>query len=510
VTPPAATPGPWWDDRRFHLLIVVLTTAPLWWPVFPPLTDLPGHMGRYRVMLDHAHVASLGQGYGYEWRLIGNLGVDLLIVPVAAIFGLELATKLIVISIVAASAAGIVWLSREVHGRVSPTAYAALPFVLGYPFTFGFVNYMLSMALALTGCALWLHLGRAGRYRLRGLVFVPAAFAVWIAHSFGWGVLCALCFTGEAVREADGGRSSLAAGLRSARRCLVLAPPAILMILWRSADATGATRGWFQWEQKLAALLMSLNDRWLWFDVGTLFAIAALLYVLLRGARFQMSRILGAAALMLGLLFCLLPDRIFGSAFADMRLIPYVLLLAVLAIRPRPDTPRRVAGLAAIACLSILTARLTGHIVSFAIADQHNRRALAALDHVPEGARIAAFVQRQPGRPWFTGRKEHLASMAIVRRAAYTNDQWAVAGAQLLTIRKADAPGFSTDPSQMTTVVQEPNGAWRSTANALRDVPRDAFDFIWLIDVRTLDRREVPGTTRVWRDGFDSLHRIDR
>ena len=39
--------------------------------------------------------------------------------------------------------AGFLWVAREVHGRVPPTAFFALPFIYGYPFLFGFVNFTL-------------------------------------------------------------------------------------------------------------------------------------------------------------------------------------------------------------------------------------------------------------------------------------------------------------------------------------------------------------------------------
>ena len=159
----------WWQTRWFVALVSVLATLPLWWPEVPPLVDLPGHMGRYRVQLDIDDVAHLAQWYDFRWQLIGNLGVDLLIEPLSRLFGLELGVKLIVMTIPALTVAGLLWIAREVHGRVPATALFALPLAYSYPFQFGFVNFALSMALALNGFALWLRLARHGRLRLRGI-----------------------------------------------------------------------------------------------------------------------------------------------------------------------------------------------------------------------------------------------------------------------------------------------------------------------------------------------------
>ena len=131
----------------------------------------------------HRQLAVSGHWYDFRWALIGNLGIDLLIVPFAPLFGLELAVKLIVIAIPALTVAGLLWIAREVHGRIPPTALFALPLAYSYPFQFGFVNFALSMALALCLFALWLRLGRLGQFGLRAAVFVPVScLSVGVPH----------------------------------------------------------------------------------------------------------------------------------------------------------------------------------------------------------------------------------------------------------------------------------------------------------------------------------------
>src|SRR3546814_576470 len=126
----------------------------------PPLVDLPGHMARYRVQLDYGDHPWLRDWYAFHWQLIGNLGVDLLVEPLGRLFGIELAVKLIVMTIPALTVSGLLWIAREVHGRVPATALFALPIAYSYPFHFGFANFALSMALALNAYAFWLRLGR--------------------------------------------------------------------------------------------------------------------------------------------------------------------------------------------------------------------------------------------------------------------------------------------------------------------------------------------------------------
>ena len=91
------------------LALVLISATPLLYPAVPPLVDLFGHMGRYRVELDLANSPSLQQFYEFRWAMIGNLGVDLLIVPLSKLFGLELAVKLIVLVIPPMTVAGFLW-----------------------------------------------------------------------------------------------------------------------------------------------------------------------------------------------------------------------------------------------------------------------------------------------------------------------------------------------------------------------------------------------------------------
>ena len=42
----------WWEQRWFLFAILAAIMVPLIYPPLPPLVDLPGHVGRYRVELD--------------------------------------------------------------------------------------------------------------------------------------------------------------------------------------------------------------------------------------------------------------------------------------------------------------------------------------------------------------------------------------------------------------------------------------------------------------------------
>ncbi|QPQ54632.1 hypothetical protein IC614_09885 [Allosphingosinicella flava] len=473
------------------------------------MTDLPGHMGRYHVQMELPHSATLARYYTFDWSLIGNLGVDLLIVPLSHIFGNELASKSIILSIPVLTAVGLLWVAHEVHGEIPPTAFFALPFAFNFPFAFGFVNFALSMGLGLLAFALWLRLARLGRLKLRAALFVPLSIVIWVTHTFGWGTLGVMAFSAELVRQWDMRRGFFRAGWTAGLHCLSLAPPILLMLLWRSGEhVTGQTADWFNWTLKWRWVEMALRDRWYYFDVGALVVVALLLVIAVFHRRLTYSRNLLASAIFLSLVYILLPRIVFGSNYADMRLVPYVMAVATLAVRFRQGASRRLATLLAVMGLSFFGARTIGSTISFALFDKEYDRNLAALDHLPHDARLVSFVGTTCVKPWAMSRLEHLPGIALVRRNAFSNDQWSMPGAQLLQATYPDGVGFRRDPSQQVVSRRCRFEQWRTMNEALAQFPRRAFDYVWLINPPPYDPALTRGLQPIWRNGSSVLYRV--
>src|SRR5437868_1255808 len=108
----------WWQHPIAVAALILSVTLPLWFTSLPPLTDLPTHMAGYRVEIDLAHDPLLQRNWAFHWALMGNLGVDLLVWPLAKLIGLERAVWWIVTAIPPLLAWGIFRAARTVHGRV--------------------------------------------------------------------------------------------------------------------------------------------------------------------------------------------------------------------------------------------------------------------------------------------------------------------------------------------------------------------------------------------------------
>jgi hypothetical protein len=502
-------PTPWWERRWFLAAVVLLSAVPLLYPPIPPLVDLFGHMGRYRVQLDLGSSPWLSQYYGFRWAAIGNLGVDLLVMPLGKLIGLEAAVKVILLTIPPLTVAGFLWVAYEVHHRVPPTALFALPFAYSHPFMFGFANFALSVALAFLAFGLWLHLGARKRLRLRAALFVPISITVFFAHTFGWGMLGLLCFSAEAVRQHDEGRGWFRSGVNAALQASVMTLPILIMVAWRSETHGGMTRGWFDWDYKWAYLKQVLRDRWEIFDLASAGVVGLVLVAAVVIRRLTFSRNLLFTAFVLLVCFLILPRTVFGSTYADMRLLPYVLATAVLAIRFKGQTDLKLARTLAVLGLAFFIVRLGGNTLSLAIAANEQRAELKALDHVPMGARVGWITDEQEcGHGWALPRDSHLGAMVIVRRHGFSNDQWVIQGLNLLRLRYWQAGKFAADPSQITRPGWcRGRGGWFVDA-ALHQFPRDRFDYLWMIDPPEFDPKYVEGLTPVWRDGRSVLYRI--
>jgi len=496
---PKGEPRPWWESRPFAAAMILIAFVPLLYPPVPPLVDLLGHMGRYRVELDLASSPDLQRYYSFQWQLIGNLGVDLLIVPLSKLFGLELAVKLIVMTIPPLTVAGFLWVAREVHNRLPPTALFALPFAFGHPFLFGFVNYSLSMALAFLAFGLWLRLGRLDRTGLRAILFVPISFLVFITHTFGWGTLGLLAFSAEAVRQHDRGIGWWRSAVRAALHAAVMAGPLLLVLLWRSGVSQGMTSDFFNIPAKLLWLIMALRDRWQLLDMLFVAVALTILIFAWRRRELTLSRNLAFSAIVLFAMFLVLPRIVFGSAYADMRLVPFLIATTLLGIRFKDATDVRLARNLALIGLAFYLGRIAVTTASLAIAANNQSARLAALDRIPRGARLVHLVSEDCARLWALPRNTHLGAMAIVRRHAFSNDQWAVEGANLLSVRYAEAGRFRADPSQIVRPAQCANRDARPVGQALAAIPRDAFDYVWTIDVPPQPAGIPVGFVPIWR-----------
>jgi len=505
-----SSPAPsrsWLDSRLFALFVIVASIIPLLLPAVPPLTDLPGHIARYRIELDLDHSAYLRQWYDFRWALLGNLGVDLLVVPLAQILPLETGVKLIVIAIPPMTMMGMLYLAREIHGRVPPTALFALPLAYAFPFQLGFVNFTLSMALVFLLAGLWLHLGRLGHIKPRAALFAILSPMLFLAHAVGWAIFGVIMFAVELMSHRAHPRSWWWLLRRTVVVLLPLGTPIVLILNWVGHGAGGATLT-YPWSMKLSQLGEILRDHFRTFDILSAVLLYALILFGVRRIGMRLDAKLGLAAALLGVVYWITPGILKGVFYADSRMLPYILAIALLGLHPVSSRSRWQLAFAMVG-LIFFTARMITQFITYHEHDQKYQQQLSALSHIDRGSRVFVMVYT-PCETWNLSRTMHLGSLATARREAFTNGMWPMPGGRLMTVTYADAKPFQYSPSQALwpAKCRVPVSGDMSLGQAFTALPRPAFDYVWLIDVPPTWYPHARWLKPVWHGKTGILYRI--
>jgi hypothetical protein len=338
-------------------------------------------------------------------------------------------------------------------------------------------------------------------------LFVPISVVVFFCHTYGWGLLGLLCFSADAVRLHDRGRSWFRAGFEAALHTSVMALPLVIMLAWRTETHGGETSAWFQWKNKWHWIYMALRDRWEIFDIACLAPPALVFLYALVSRKLTLSRNLAFSALVLAATFAMLPRIIFGSAYADMRLVPYLMAVPLLAIRFRGAPDRRTAHVLAVLGLLFFATRLAANTISLKIAADDQSAKLTAIDRMPVGARVISLVGMPCQEYWPMLRNGHLGAMVVVRRDGFSNDQWLLEGVNLLDLKYRAAGYFAADPSQLVRPNRCRDPLHRTIDNSLSTLPRNDFDYVWLIDAPPYSAGVVADMKPVWRGPGSILYK---
>lgn len=494
-----ATPLAWWQTQRAMLLLAIAATVPLWWTSMPWMIDVPAHVARFHIQQAIGESPELARHFNFTWRLIPNLGVDLLVALLAKLVGLLTTVKIVTALIPALTVLGICAVARALHGRITTVSLFALPLSYSYPFQFGFLNSCLSVALALLTFALWLKSTQPRRL----IVAAIAAPVLIVTHAIGWGVLGVL-IGGATIATLWQERAGLHRWVgHGASTVAPLLWPLAILIAWRG-DSQSAVGLWFDWRNDLIWTASMLRDRWLVLDaVATIAVMTAATLPLWRRGRFGYVPTVIVPAILLSLLSLAMPNQLLGSMFAATRLIPVSVMVAIIAVRELRPVPYWVGWTA----LALFAARLVSVTVSQLDAEHVAQGQLAALDHVPRGARVLAIVHEQCEQRWQMPRLWHLPSVATIRRDALVNDLFAAPG-QLLSVRSKTGSEWWNLPRQVVPNPDCRRGQWPSYHDTRSRIPWKDIDYLWVLNSERDDMKGDRRARMVWTNGKTRLYRV--
>jgi hypothetical protein len=475
------SPAPPREGLILGIVLALLSCLPVLLATYPQMSDYPAHLARYHVMLERANSPFLQQYYDFEWHWAGNLGVDLLIRPLAALFGLETAGRIIAGTIPVLTGFSILTVGWALRGRIGFASLLAFSFIWQPSLLLGFLNYTLSLALALFAFAGWVKLGQ---WRWRWALFLPIAPLIWLCHVSGWGVLGILVFGYEWSRN---------------KTWRAFVAPWPLLLPFAMLLLGGGTKGDLQYGPaplffKQVLWIRGMRDQVEWLDIASM-GLVGLVFLLVLGFQRIDSRI-GWASIIMVIGSLAMPRHIFGGDYADYRLISAGLLAGCLSIAWR--APRLVLLLP----VALFLTRLGVTSETWWRNSRETGVLLTALDHVPQGARVASLVTVGLG-DWHFDTFEHVGGYATIRRDALSNMHFALPKVHMLAIRPGVVPDGVrfTDPSQRLFV---PKG---HPVDLAHFKPAAAADYLWFIGDDPAGALPA-GATVIWHHRHALLARL--
>lgn len=453
-----------WLNPTLWICLIVMATIPVLVARYPPAPDFYGHLGRYYVLL-HSGEPSLARYYQVHWHLMGNMGADLLAVMLGRFLGVDIAARLILAMVPALTAAGILWLSKLVHGRVQPTAVAALALIYSMPLNYGFLNYTLGVGLALLASAAWTAL--RDRPAARAMFAVVASGAIWICHFAAFGIFLVIV-AAQTLMET---RSLM----RAAKVALPACWPLLLTLLWQTGGPQHAVN--FEWAMKPHWLADFFRLHSKLFDrlsaAFVLAAVAGLGFIWWRTGDRGGAGLVLAGEVLLGL-FVLLPDDVIGSSIADARLIPPALMLLLVGFSAPREHETAISIIAAV----FAAARLQYTSMVWAERSSEIAAELPVLNQVPAGSRIATLAEASGCKAWPLFGMDHVSALAIISKHAFVNSEWDIRDTQLMRPVYNDGRDFNDVQS---SYVAQPGTtcSGQPLAQRLGAFPRDRFDYLW-------------------------------
>jgi hypothetical protein len=476
----------WWQSRWFWWLLAFASVVPFLVSPLPPLGDLFSHMGRYHVMLHRDESPWLQRYYAFHWGILPNLGQDLLMLVFGRIFGVERGALILAALLAPAMVLGFRSLSKAAHGTVQPTALLALPFAYSFTYLFGFMNYHTGIVAMLWSLVLWFRTPDWPPAR-KTLVFTLLSLIVWICHIGAWVVLLLALGSLELARALRVHQGKIVPACRDVSlRVVPLLLPALLLLFGPTGQGGGQVPGNPGYYLKFYWLLYPLRDESRMLDVASLLLLAGVPLIALATGKAWMQAGLGLFAALLFVLFWALPLQFLSGSYGDLRLLPVLWIAALLAVQMRisPAWAQRIA----IGALLLFGVRLVATSHGWMVRGAELKADLRALEHVPEGARIASFTPGRTCKRWWNDGLSHLPSLAIVRRNAFVNSEWDLPTQNLMQPKYL--PGSLYNSATLIGIPGTCTGP--SAESMVATLPRDRFDFVWVL------RAELPEDKFKW------------
>jgi hypothetical protein len=331
-------------------LLAVASFLPVLMTPIPAMVDYPNHLARMYILSQNG-MPDANPFYEVAWALYPNLAMDLLVPRMAALFGVETATRMFLLLSQLLIVSGAVCLERIVKGRSEFAGFAAVMFLYCLPFAWGFINFEFGLGVALWTIAGYL---MVAEHASPARFIVNSAFVafLFVAHFFSLGIYGATLGIYEIWRSHE----RRLPYRDTAIRLLVLAAPALVLVcIMKLTSGSIGSEGteWFLAFKPLW-LFRIMNGYSLFVAAASSLGLMALIYCLIsrKVLKFEPAGIWLASGF--ALLYLAIPSKLFGTSFADLRVIPAAaLILPAFCSLSFPSRKWTIAALAVVSCIAL-------------------------------------------------------------------------------------------------------------------------------------------------------------
>ncbi|WP_035969419.1 hypothetical protein [Bradyrhizobium sp. WSM1417] len=337
------------SDRSLAITVLAVLATVSFLPVLltpiPAMVDYPNHLARMYILSQNG-TPNANPHYEVVWAFYPNLGMDLLVPQMARLIGVENATRLFLLLSQLLIVGGALLLEWARKGRVHLAGFAALAFLYCLPFSWGFVNFEFGLGLALCGIAVYLMLAERP-WPLRFVVNMAFVAALFAAHFFSLGIYGATLGLYELSRIRHG---RISYGVAAARLAALAIPALALFGIMRMTAGSIGSEGtsWFLGFKPIWPLRI-MNGYNLTVAAATGLTLMISLFFAARRGVLKLEAAGIWLAIGFALLYVVIPSKLFGTSFVDLRVIPAAaLILPAFCSLTLPSRAWRMAALAAI------------------------------------------------------------------------------------------------------------------------------------------------------------------
>jgi hypothetical protein len=437
----------WWVG--LGLMLACLLT-PLILTEVPPLTDYPNHLARCYLLAFGNSDPALRQMFSAHWQIIPNIGVDLILPKLMHVFPPLLAGRVMLALCLLIPTTGAIALSRAYFQRRSLWQIAAGFAAFNVLFLMGFMNFELSIGIAMWGAAAWI------RYReqnvaaavVSAIILAPIVF---FFHLFGFCFYALLVGSYEFFVVFEKGLRTRSDARYAARRALAFGLAMVIpALLYRASplEKVSFSPAWVSLPRKLYIAFDSILEYSSLFDLLIAASLVAFVVFCLMNGRARISKaglICGTALLCV---YLVTPVSFKGVYFVDTRLPVMLGFMVFAGFMPRGLNYRERS--VSVAFFIILFVARVALITNVWVDSQRDltdlRQTIASV--IPGSRVLAADVKYIDNPDWYSNMPLcrrlpevaptywHLASFVLLDRHAFWTNIFAEESQQPIAINE--------------------------------------------------------------------------